>query len=425
MIEGLLESIDYRRFAILYVDDEERSLKYFHQAFEDTFEIITAPNAEVGYEILCDRRDEIGVLLTDQRMPGESGIALLEKARKLDPRILRILVTAYADVQTAIDAVNTGSVFHYLTKPWDPELLEGMLKRCLEYFVVQSQRDHLLQEKLGNVQNTLRGDRAESMSILASGLNHHMRNALTSIKTFVDLVPFKLKQELGEKSSYQDGEFWTSYHGQVEQQVERMITILQRLWDASCEKEIKFEVGVDLLEAVRSTLAMMEVELAQREIQVCLDVPDDLPSFTSNRVKLGQLLRLLLQDALSHMAGAHQIDICATAVDGHRGDPNLSCLHLRIWDDGEPVEDSALDHLFDPFFQRGDDPRALGTDLMASYHIVHLHGGHMEARNDELGRTVIHVYLPIAQAGPEAPADKDLNARIAATEDLWRRLQRS
>ena len=238
-----LKPIDYQRYAILYVDDEEQSLKYFRRAFEGTFDIFTAANAEDGYALLCNERDRIGVLLTDQRMPGESGLSLLEKARKLDPRILRILVTAYSDVETAVNSVNNGAVFHYLTKPWDPELLEGMVKRWLEYFAVQIQRDRLLHEKLGIVQNMLRGDRAESMSILASGLNHHMRNALTAIKTFVDLVPFKLNQELPDQDHYQDPDFWTTYHAQVGQQVQRMTTILERLWDASCEKELSFEQG--------------------------------------------------------------------------------------------------------------------------------------------------------------------------------------
>jgi signal transduction histidine kinase len=426
MMDGLLESIDYRRYAILYVDDEERSLKYFRQAFEDSFEIYTARNAAEGYSILCERRDQIGVLLTDQRMPGESGVELLDKARRLDPHILRILVTAYSDVETAIDSVNTGAVFHYLTKPWDPEILEGMLKRCLEYFAVQSQRDHLLHEKLGIVQNMLRGDRAESMSILASGLNHHMRNALTSIKTFVDLVPFKLRQELGEREDYQDGEFWTRYHGEVEQQVQRMIAILERLWDASCEKELHFEPGVDLREAVTTTLTVMEVELAQREIDIELSIPADLPALTSNRAKLDQFLRLLLQDALTHLGGAKRIYLGASMVDGYSGDVNMPCVHLWISDDGEPVDESALDHLFDPFFQRGTDPRSLGTDLMACYHIVHLHGGRIEARNDHDGNTAIHLYLPLERAGAFAGAmgENDLQSRIAATEDLWNSLQR-
>src|SRR5215831_9534890 len=77
-------------------------------------------------------KDEIGVLMTDQRMPGEKGTWLLEKARQLRPRVIRILATAYADMDAAIAAVNTGAIYKYVTKPWDPPQLENTLKRGLE-----------------------------------------------------------------------------------------------------------------------------------------------------------------------------------------------------------------------------------------------------------------------------------------------------
>src|SRR5436853_7638388 len=86
---------DYKKFAILYVDDEEKSLKYFTRAFEDQFRIFTAPNAQDGLKILEEHKDDIGLLMTDQRMPGEKGVWLLENARQLRPRIIRVLATAY------------------------------------------------------------------------------------------------------------------------------------------------------------------------------------------------------------------------------------------------------------------------------------------------------------------------------------------
>src|SRR5881275_424226 len=93
---------DYKKFTILYVDDEEKSLKYFTRAFEDQFQILTASNATDGLRLLEEHKDEIGLLMTDQRMPGEKGVWLLEKARQLRPRIIRILATAYADMDAAI-----------------------------------------------------------------------------------------------------------------------------------------------------------------------------------------------------------------------------------------------------------------------------------------------------------------------------------
>src|SRR5512137_239862 len=85
---------DYKKFIVLYVDDEEKSLKYFARAFADQFRILTAPNAQDGLRLLEEHKDDIGLLMTDQRMPGEKGVWLVEKARQLRPRIIRILATA-------------------------------------------------------------------------------------------------------------------------------------------------------------------------------------------------------------------------------------------------------------------------------------------------------------------------------------------
>src|SRR3989475_8944133 len=86
---------DYKKFAILYVDDEEKSLKYFARAFEDQFRILTAPNAQDGLKLVEQYGPEIGVLMTDQRMPGEKGVWPLEKTRQLHPPMVRILATAF------------------------------------------------------------------------------------------------------------------------------------------------------------------------------------------------------------------------------------------------------------------------------------------------------------------------------------------
>ena len=186
---------DYKKFAILYVDDEEKSLKYFARAFEEHFRILTAPNAQEGFALLQQHQDDLAMLITDQRMPGEKGTWLLEKARQLRPNIIRILATAYSDMDAAIAAVNTGSIYKYVTKPWDPPQLENTLKRGLEFFIVQRERDQLLHEKMSTLHRAMITDRIMSLGLLAAGLSHHVRNSLVAVKTFLDLVPAKLKEE--------------------------------------------------------------------------------------------------------------------------------------------------------------------------------------------------------------------------------------
>ena len=167
---------DYKKFAILYVDDEEKSLKYFTRAFQDQFRVFTATNAQDGFALLNQHKDEIGILITDQRMPGEKGVQLLEKARQLRPRIVRILATAYSDIDAAVDAVNTGAIYKYIHKPWEIPPLEVTLRRALEFFMVQRERDQLLREKLSVLHNLMITDRVVSLGVLAAGLGHHIRN---------------------------------------------------------------------------------------------------------------------------------------------------------------------------------------------------------------------------------------------------------
>src|SRR5262247_3835098 len=224
---------DYKKFAILYVDDEEKSLKYFARAFQDEFRIYTAPTAQEGFKLLEAHRDEIGVLMTDQRMPGEKGVWLLERARQLRPRIIRILVTAYADMDAAIAAVNTGAIYKYVTKPWDPPQLENTLRRGLEFFMVQSERDQLLREKMSVLHNMMIADRIVSLGLLAAGLSHHIRNALVAVKTFLDLAPAKMEEEKLELNELRNPDFWKEYYQNVQAQIEKINTMLKDLWTAS------------------------------------------------------------------------------------------------------------------------------------------------------------------------------------------------
>ena len=88
---------NYKKFAILYVDDNKEALEAFALDFGDDFRIFTATSALEGFKLLEEHADEIGLLLTDQRMPGETGVWLLERARQLRPQIPRILITGFTD----------------------------------------------------------------------------------------------------------------------------------------------------------------------------------------------------------------------------------------------------------------------------------------------------------------------------------------
>src|SRR5437660_1228782 len=245
---------DYKRFAILYVDDEEKSLKYFTRAFTDQFRILTAANAQDGLKLLEEHKDEIWLLMTDQRMPGEKGIWLLEKARQLRPRIIRMLATAYSDMEAAIAAVNSGAIYKYIGKPWDPPQLEATLKRGLEFFMVQRERDQLLREKMSVLHNIMIADRIVSLGLLAAGLSHHIRNSLVAVKTFLDLAPAKMEEEKMDLHGLRNPDFWKEYYQNVQGQIGRINNMLKDLWTASEKPAFKFADRVQLRQVVAESI---------------------------------------------------------------------------------------------------------------------------------------------------------------------------
>jgi len=112
-------SYDYRKYAVLYVDDEEQALKYFRKGMDKEFRVLTATSVAEACAILDREAATIGVVLTDQRMPGQLGVELLKRIKTQWPDIIRLLITAYSDIESAIESVNAGAISKYITKPAD------------------------------------------------------------------------------------------------------------------------------------------------------------------------------------------------------------------------------------------------------------------------------------------------------------------
>lgn len=125
------------KHAILYVDDESRSLKYFQRLLNDQYQIYTATNATEGYKLVKEKSNEIAIIMADQRMPGETGLQLLQKTYQLNPEIVRIMVTAYSDINLAIKTINEAQIYKFVEKPWDVTELVQLLNDGLAYYALQ------------------------------------------------------------------------------------------------------------------------------------------------------------------------------------------------------------------------------------------------------------------------------------------------
>jgi two-component system probable response regulator PhcQ len=411
---------DYRKFAILYVDDEEKSLKMFAQAFERNFRIFTAPSAAEGWRVLEQHHAGIGLLMTDQRMPGEKGVQLLEKVRQQHPHIIRILTTAYADIEAAVSAVNSGAIYKYITKPWEAVELEQVLRRGLQFFQVQHERDQLLREKVSNLHRLMIADRIISLGILSAGLSHHIRNSLVAVRTFMDLAPAKLEEERGDLEQLRDPGYWRGFYDQVQGQIERITSMLGDLGIASDQSPCHFSSDVRLDQLLAEALAAAREKLQTKGIEVLVQCDPGLPPLHADAVKLRRLFDLLLADEIISVPAGGRISITASAQPFAR--PEEAEIKLEIQDTGPGLTAEALRSVFDPFFIRADDPHELGINLMACYFIVHHHGGRIEVQNRNPGAT-FQIFLPLhEQPAPISHASQDYMKKVLMNNELWEKL---
>jgi two-component system probable response regulator PhcQ len=408
---------DYKKFAVLYVDDEDMSLAAFSRAFGDEFRILTANNAQDGLQLLEMHKDEIGLLMTDQRMPGEKGVWLLERARKLRPRIIRVLATAFADMEAAIAAVNSGAIYKYVSKPWDPPQLEETLKHGLQFFMVQSERDKLLQEKMSVLHNMLIADRIVSLGLLAAGLSHHIRNSLVAVKTFLDLAPVKMNEEKTDLNTLRNPDFWKDYHQNVQSQIEKINALLKDLWVASENPSSSFSDEVFLHEIIADALKSLGDQFTSRRISIENRIPTSLPKLRVDKPKFQRLFELLLKEELAILPAGTMVKLAAELVEKEKPE-----ILVEIGDNGPGLPKDALRAVFDPFASQGRVASEYGIHLMACFFIIHHHGGKMEARSLPGFGTTFLLRLPL-QPEPVAPSgETDFLQKALLNEELWQKL---
>ena len=119
-----------KKYELLFVDDEPANLQKLRRTFINGYVTHMAQSGEEALGIL--ETTDIDVIVTDQRMPEMTGLEMLGRAREIRPGVVSIVLTGFAEVEDLIDAINTGKVNKYITKPWSPEDLRIAVKDALE-----------------------------------------------------------------------------------------------------------------------------------------------------------------------------------------------------------------------------------------------------------------------------------------------------
>ncbi len=185
---------------ILFVDDETNILNSLKRLFRGGgYHILAATNGEEALEKLDN--NQISLVISDQKMPGMSGVELLHQVRKRSPDTIRIILTGYADIKAAMEAINQGEVYRFVTKPWDPTEIRIIVSQALRQYDLIAENKKLYQltdrqnRELKGLNNELERKvflRTKEISLKNEELNRLYRNLekgfFDSIRIFVDLI---------------------------------------------------------------------------------------------------------------------------------------------------------------------------------------------------------------------------------------------
>lgn len=136
---------------MLVVDDEPDNLDLLYRTFRRDFNVLKAESGIRALEVL-ESEGEVAVIISDQRMPEMKGTEFLSKTVFQFPNTVRIILTGFTDIEDLVDAINSGQVYKYITKPWDPNELKMVVQKAADTYEVLKQRTEELRQAQNQIQ---------------------------------------------------------------------------------------------------------------------------------------------------------------------------------------------------------------------------------------------------------------------------------
>lgn len=382
-------SLSTDNLIVLFVDDEPMIRKYFERIFSRDLNVRTAGSCEEALAALASYGDHVAVLITDQRMPKGDGVLLLSEAKANYPHIVRLLTTAYTDIDQAIAAINQGEIWHYVTKPWEIEELRRILATAMDVYRSRAYEQALLTEH------------RRGMLMAAGHMAHEMRTPLLTIQS----AALGIEQHL---STLLDGYDWALRHGADLKPITKRHRHVLEESTHSIKRVVNRANGViDLLlsnaGAYRIDSTVFEpcsivdcVAIAMEDFPF-VDGERDVVSFTHEpgfhfhgSVNLMVLiLHNLLRNALRAIAMAGRGGVCIWTGE-YQG---RNVLHIKDTGTGIPAEQ--LPRIFDDFASFSTHHGSAGIGLGFCRKVMTSFGGHIDCHSEEGRYTQFDLLLPM------------------------------
>ena len=374
---------------LLVVDDEPEVLASVTDLFRLEYQVKTFLRGRDALNAL--RSEEFHVIMSDQRMPEMNGVEFLSEARLLQPDATRLLFTGYSDVKAIIDAINQGHIWHYITKPWDPEELASKVRQATEQHDLIVRNKRLIEELASTNQRLADANRLKGAFIEVA--SHELKTPVAVVLGYTSL--WKMTQT-GEASPNQKSwmERIESAARRLSGTVDRMLKLLRA---DQLEATLDYQ-RVDPRALIESVVAELQPFLSAREQTIDLRVDPAVGEIEADAGKLGDMLMNLVVNAIKFTPDRGQI-----IIQVEQADDNLT--RIQVSDPGVGIHPADLPHVFEPFFTGYDTlhhssgeyefcKRGIGLGLCLVKAFAQLHGGSVEVTSAPESGSTFSVVLP-------------------------------
>ncbi|MDN5214536.1 hybrid sensor histidine kinase/response regulator [Fulvivirgaceae bacterium BMA12] len=390
------------RYNILYVDDERNNIIVFKNAFFRHYNILTAQSGEEGLEIIGN--NDIHLVITDQKMAGMSGVEFLENVVQTHPDTVRMILTAYSDIDFIMRAINTCGIYQYILKPWDSRELKIIIDNALESYHLKRNNAQLiadlkkandgLEEKVKertselDEKNEILKKTNEIKDKLFTIISHDLRVPMASLNVLMEvLVQTKNNISLQE---------FKRYSGKVQTYIQNVMDLLDNLlnWSLSQLGDKKIEINeLDLLPIIEKNIKLIHIAAFQKNIDIQVeDIKDDL-KLMGDANMLNLIFRNLLSNAVKFTPADGRINLTVERKENFAS--------IGIADTGIGMSEEQLSKLFEPGYFNTNPGTAhekgTGIGLKLCKEFIEKQGGKLKIKTQANKGSVFYFTVPLAK----------------------------
>lgn len=398
---------DAERIKILCVDDEPAILTVMTRGLSDDFDVLTADGGLTGLEVLKSNPDVV-VILSDQKMVGMSGNDFLAGSQKIIPDAIRIIVSAYSDVELLMESINRGQIYKFVLKPFDIDGLRITIRRAAEHFHHKKAFEKAYRELQLTQQQLIRSEKMSLLGKLMSGVAHELGNPVANIRHASSLAGhewaelkefFSMMLKAESVKDITDIKLF-SQSKNISQSVEDFEAIIRTMQNSSSFaseiiKDLRGFSRMDDNQWVEVSLKDQierAIHLVQAKYKFNIEFHKDVKTLSPIKGLPGPLTQVmvnLINNSAQSIESNGHVWIKTWMDDG--------MAKISIKDNGKGIPKEDLDKIFELGFTTKSEDEGTGLGLAISYGIIEKHHGKIEVLSEVGQGTEFIISLPAEQ----------------------------